>query len=118
MFARFTGHPRGAAPGFRKLGTAVGFCVGGETAGGKGQSTAARVGAELGLAAEETLGLAADAVEEGDGAATDGAAAGGRTTTRTALSTASVASTTAAATRRRGQDTIGLDRSAFMLRQA
>jgi hypothetical protein len=84
--------------------------VGGETAGGKGQSTAARVGAELGLAAEETLGLAADAAEEGDGAA-----AGGRTASRIALSTASVASTTAAATRRRGQGTIGLDRSAFML---
>ena len=77
---------------------------------GKGQLTAARVGAELGLAAKGALGLAADAVEEADGAA-----AGGRTATRTALSTASVANTNAAATRRRGQGTIGLDRSAFML---
>ena len=81
-----------------------------EAAGGKGQSMAARVGEELGLGVEGSLGLAAEAAEEGDGAA-----AGGRTTTRTALSTASVASTNAAATRRRGQGTIGLDRSAFML---
>ena len=110
MFARFTGHPRGAAPGFRKLGTAVGLSVGGETAGGKGQSTAARLGAELGLGVKGALGLAAAAAEEGDGAA-----AGGRTASRTALSTASVANTIAAATRRRGQGTIGLDRSAFML---
>lgn len=84
--------------------------MGGETAGGKGQSTAARLGAELGLGVKGALGLAADAAEEGDGAA-----AGGRTTSTTALSTASVANTIAAATRRRGQGTIGLDRTAFML---
>jgi len=76
--------------------------VGGETAGGKGQSTAARLGAELGLGVKGALGLAADAAEEGDGAA-----AGGRTASRTALSTAAI--------KRRGQGTIGLDRSAFML---
>ena len=84
--------------------------MGGETAGGKGQSTAARLGAELGVGVKGALGLAADAAEEGDGAA-----AGGRTTSTTALSTASVANTIAAATRRRGQGTIGLDRTAFML---
>ena len=84
--------------------------MGGETAGGKGQSTAARLGAELGLGVKGTLGLAADAAEEGDGAA-----AGGRTASSTALSTASVASRNAAAIKRRGQGTIGLDRSAFML---
>ena len=77
---------------------------------GKGQSTAARVGAELGLAAKGMLVLAADAVEEADGAA-----AGGRTATSSALSTVSVATANAAATRRRGQGRIGLDRSAFML---
>ena len=84
--------------------------MGGETAGGKGQSTAARLGAELGLGVKGALGPAADAAEEGDGAA-----AGGRTASRTALSTASVANPIAAATRRRGQGTIGLDRTAFML---
>lgn len=77
---------------------------------GKGQSKAARVGAELGLAAKGALGLAADAVEEADGAA-----AGGRTASTSALSTVSMATAKAAATRRRGQGTIGLDRSAFML---
>ena len=43
-----------------------------QTAGGKGQSTAARLGAELGLGVKGALGLAADAAEEGDGAAAGG----------------------------------------------
>lgn len=77
---------------------------------GKGQSKAARVGAELGLAAKGALRLAADAMEEADGTA-----AGGRTASSSALSTMSVAKANAAATRGRGQCRIGLDRSAFML---
>jgi hypothetical protein len=80
---------------------------------GKGQSKAARVGAELGLAAKGALGLAADAVGDADGAA-----AGGRTASSSALSTASAATAHAAAARRRSQGKIGLDRSAFTFHQA
>ena len=110
MFGRFTGQSRGAAPGSCELGTAVAFGVGVEASVGKGQSKAARVGAELGLAAKGAPGLEAEAVEEADGAA-----AGGRPASSSALSTMSVAKAKVAATRGRGQGRIGPDRSAFTL---
>jgi hypothetical protein len=110
MFARLAGQPSRVTLGFGELGTVVGYVVGVSAPVGKGQSKAARVGAALELAAKGALGLAADPVEEAEGAAV-----GVRSASSRALSTVSVAKPNAAATRGRGQGRIGLDRCAFKL---